>query len=112
MAATSAAPVYVAYETQIGTGAVGGVIPTFDAIGRQTGAIVATLLEGKPPAALELPRVLHGEPLVDWRQVRRWGIDEKLLPAGTSYGSNSLRSGSNPIRTSSERLPSSRFRQH
>ncbi len=83
MAAKSTAPVYVAYDTYVGTGAVGGVIPTFDAIGRQTGQIVAALLEGKSPATLQLPRVLEGEPLVDWRQVRRWGIDEKLLPAGT-----------------------------
>jgi PAS domain S-box-containing protein len=83
MAAKSTAPVYVAYDTYVGTGAVGGVIPTFDAIGRQTGQIVAALLEGKSPATLQLPRVLPGEPLVDWRQVQRWGISEKLLPAGT-----------------------------
>ena len=83
MTSRSAAPVYAAYETMLGTGAVGGVIPTFDAIGRQTGQIVAALLEGKSPATLQLPRVLPGEPLVDWRQVQRWGINEKLLPAGT-----------------------------
>jgi signal transduction histidine kinase len=83
VAAKSTAPVYVAYDTTVGTGAVGGVIPTFDAVGRQTGEIVAALLEGKSPATLKLPRVLHGSPLVDWRQVRRWGIDEGLLPPGT-----------------------------
>jgi PAS domain S-box-containing protein len=83
MAARSPAPVYAAYETMVGTGAVGGVIPTFDAIGRQTGQIVAALLDGKSPAMLQLPRVLQGDPLVDWRQVRRWDISEKLLPVGT-----------------------------
>jgi ABC-type uncharacterized transport system substrate-binding protein len=83
MAAKSPVPVYVAYETYVGTGAVGGVIPTFTAVGRQTGQIVAALLEGKSPAALQLPRVLKGEPLLDWRQLRRWSIAEKLLPAGT-----------------------------
>jgi len=71
MAIQSTAPIYVAYDTYVGTDAVGGVIPTFEAIGRQTGDIVAVLLEGKSPAALQLPRVLQGEPLVDWRQVRR-----------------------------------------
>jgi PAS domain-containing protein len=83
IAAASAAPVYVAYETQIDTGAVGGVIPTFDAVGRQTGAVVASLLEGKQPAELNLPRVAQGAPLVDWRHIRRWGIDERLLPPDT-----------------------------
>jgi transcriptional regulator with AAA-type ATPase domain/PAS domain-containing protein len=83
MAARSAAPMYAAYETMVGTGAVGGVIPTFEAIGRQTGEIVADLLDGKSPSALDLPRVMTGAPLVDWRQVQRWRIDEKLLPANT-----------------------------
>jgi formate hydrogenlyase transcriptional activator len=64
-------------------GAVGGVIPTFEAIGRQTGEIVSDLLDGKSPSALDLPRVMTGAPLVDWRQVQRWRIDEKLLPANT-----------------------------
>ncbi|MGB7947603.1 MAG: sigma 54-interacting transcriptional regulator, partial [Candidatus Binatia bacterium] len=57
-------------------------IPTFDAIGRQTGEIVARILDGKAPATLG-PHVLQGDPLIDWRQLSRWGIDEKLLPAGT-----------------------------
>ncbi|MGB7948623.1 MAG: histidine kinase, partial [Candidatus Binatia bacterium] len=67
MAAKSAVPVYAAYETMVGTGIVGGVIPTFDAIGRQTGEIVARILDGKAPATLG-PHVLQGDPLIDWRQ--------------------------------------------
>jgi len=84
LAAQSTVPVYAAYETMVGVGAVGGVIPTFEAIGRQTGDIVAKLLEGKRPSALDLPSVMTGAPLVDWRQVWRWNIDEKLLPVGTT----------------------------
>lgn len=83
MAGASAAPIYVPYETQMDSGAVGGVIPTWDAVGRETGAIVASLVAGKAPAALDLPKALPGAPLIDWRQVRRWGIDEDLLPAGS-----------------------------
>jgi len=83
IAARSAAPVYVAYETQVGTGAVGGVITTFEAAGRQTGEIVTALLNGKAPAEVKLPDALQAEPLIDWRQVRRWNINDALLPAGT-----------------------------
>ena len=81
MAARSTAPVYVAYETNVGTGAVGGVMPTFEAVGRQTGEIVAAILEGKQPAELKLPEIVQGGPVVDWQQIRRWRIDERLLPA-------------------------------
>lgn len=81
MAAASARPVYAAYETMVGGGAVGGVIPTFEAVGRQSGDIVATLLDGKRPLTLALPGVVPGAPLLDWRQLQRWQIDERLLPA-------------------------------
>ncbi|HSE87294.1 MAG TPA: sigma 54-interacting transcriptional regulator [Candidatus Binatia bacterium] len=83
LAAKSAAPIYAPYETMVEAGAVGGVIPTFEAIGRQTGDIVADLLDGKSLSLLDLPRVMTGAPLVDWRQVQRWRIDAKLLPANT-----------------------------
>jgi formate hydrogenlyase transcriptional activator len=83
LAAKSAVAIYAPYETMLEAGAVGGVIPTFEAIGRQTGDIVADLLDGKSLSALDLPRLMTGAPLVDWRQVQRWRIDAKLLPAET-----------------------------
>jgi len=83
MAASSAAPIYTSYETHIGDGAIGGVMPTFDAVGRQTGVIVAAVLDGKQLTELKLPRIVQGTALVDWRQLRRWGLDENLLPPGT-----------------------------
>jgi signal transduction histidine kinase len=83
MTARSAAPIYTPYETHLGTGAVGGVVTTFEALGRQTGAIVAAILDGKAPSELGILEPLHAEPIVDWRQVGRWGIEESLLPPGT-----------------------------
>ena len=80
MAAASTAPIYSPYNTFIGTGIVGGRMPTYESIGRQAGAIVTALLDGSAPGALRLPTVVHTDLHIDWRQVQRWGIDEAKLP--------------------------------
>ena len=83
MAAAAAAPLYGPLETFIGIGAVGGRMPSFEDIGRQAGGIVSELLAGAAPSALRLPEVVPTKLRVDWRQVRRWGIDERQIPADT-----------------------------
>jgi C4-dicarboxylate-specific signal transduction histidine kinase len=80
MAAASAAPIYSPFNTFIGTGVVGGRMPSFESMGRQAGAIVTALIAGAPPAALALPKVAATDLHVDWRQVKRWGIDEAKIP--------------------------------
>ena len=80
IAQASAAPVYGPLDTFIGTGVVGGRMPSFFAIGRQAGEIVDRLLEGALTPTIQLPKrtpvVLH----VDWRQVERFGIDPAAIP--------------------------------
>jgi signal transduction histidine kinase len=83
MAAASTAPVYGPVDTFIGTGIVGGRMQSLEDMGRQAARIVDKLLAGAPAPSLRsleaTPTALH----VDWRQVERWGIDEKLIPADT-----------------------------
>lgn len=81
LANASAAPVYGPLDTFIGTGVVGGRMPSFEAVGRQAGTIVVKLLAGVPPAAIERPAVAPTRLHVDWRQVKRFGIDEAAIPA-------------------------------
>ncbi len=81
MAAVSAVPVYGAFEPFIGTGVVAANTPDFKEIGRQGGAFAKALLAGATPASLELPATTPNHLLVDWRQVRRWNIDEAAIPA-------------------------------
>ncbi len=83
MAAASSAPVYGPYNTFIGMGIVGGAMPSFEAMGREAGSIVNRLLAGAAPASLRLPQVMPTTLNVDWRQVRRWGIDENAIPPDT-----------------------------
>lgn len=79
-AAAAAAPVYGPFDTFIGTGIVGGSMPSFAAMGRQAGEIANALLAGVAPAALRLPKIMPPTVNVDWRQVRRWGIDANAIP--------------------------------
>jgi signal transduction histidine kinase len=80
MTAASGAPVYGPYDTFIGTGIVGGRMPTFVDIGRQSGKIVNRLLEGTPPAALILPESVPTQVQIDWRQARKWNIRPDDIP--------------------------------
>ena len=80
MAANAAAPVYGPFDTFLGTGIVGGFMPSFAAAGRQAGQIANELLDGAAPAALRLPAIMPTTLNVDWRQVRRWDIDEHAIP--------------------------------
>jgi signal transduction histidine kinase len=80
MAGVSSAPLYGPLDTFIGIGAVGGRMPSFDDMGRQVGQILNALFAGTAPSSLRLPSSTPAPVRVDWRQVRRWGIDESLVP--------------------------------
>jgi C4-dicarboxylate-specific signal transduction histidine kinase len=64
----------------MGSGVVGGSVPSFAAMGRHAGHIANALLDGIAPASLPLPKIMPTELHLDWRQVRRWGIDENAIP--------------------------------
>ena len=80
MAGASGAPIYGPYDTFIGAGIVGGRMPTYESAGSQAGLIVAALLGGAARDSLVLPEALKIDTHVDWRQVRRWKIDEATVP--------------------------------
>jgi signal transduction histidine kinase len=81
MAASSTAPVYSASETFIGTGIVGGHVPSHRAMGRQAGHFVDEILRGASPTSLSVPGRPSTELHVDWRQAQRWGIRDGDIPA-------------------------------
>ncbi len=85
LARAASVPVYAPFNTFLGTGAVGGRMPTFTDVGRQAAEIVAAILGGAGPASLRLPDSPPTEAHLDWRQTRRWGIRERDVPAGTVW---------------------------
>jgi len=82
MAAASGAPIYSPFSTFIGTGIVGGRMPTYIEMGRQAAKAVNALLDGTAPAAVGLPTRIPAEVQIDWRQARRWGVDPNNIPSG------------------------------
>lgn len=81
VAAVAGAPTYSVYSSYIGSGAVGGYVQTFIGIGEKLAELAADTLSGNPPP----PGVVepHAGPVVDWRQMQRWGMSRNLLPEGT-----------------------------
>ena len=85
IAGAATAPVYAPYDSFLGTGVVGGRMPTFRGMGREAAGIVTKLLAGARPSSLRLPELTATELHLDWRQARRWGIAEREVPAGTVW---------------------------
>jgi C4-dicarboxylate-specific signal transduction histidine kinase/ABC-type uncharacterized transport system substrate-binding protein len=82
IAQAAAVPVYGAFDTLVGSGVVGGYVTRYEDQAKEAGAIVIRLLNGASPA--EIPRASVARlPMVDWRQLRRWRINERSLPADT-----------------------------
>jgi signal transduction histidine kinase len=79
----SAAPVYGPYETYLGRGVVGGHTDSLERIGNEIADLALDLLAGASPSSLA-PRATSGNgERVDWRALKRWGISESRLPAGS-----------------------------
>jgi PAS domain S-box-containing protein len=76
-------PVYNQTATHVGLGIVGGVVFDPEILGLETAQIALRLLQGERPQDLPLQESKSTVPMVDWRQLRRWGLDDKRLPAGT-----------------------------
>jgi signal transduction histidine kinase len=80
LAEASAAPVWSVYETQIGSGVAGGAVENLDETGRNIGAILRMAAAGDP---LPKPVTMVAGPTVDWRAMKRHGLDFDRLPEGT-----------------------------
>ncbi len=79
IAAAANAPIYGPYETYIDSGVVGGNTVTFDTLGETVGDLVLDSIAGKSVGDIQAPQTF----IVDARQLGRWGLTEKNLPAGT-----------------------------
>lgn len=74
-------PVYGTSDFYVGSGIVGGVMRGTRETGSRLGEMALRVLTGTSPRDIptETVRVL---PILDWRQLRRWGISEADVPAG------------------------------
>ena len=76
-------PVYNQTSTNVGLGVVGGVVFDPEILGLETAQITLRLLHGERLQDLPIEESKSTVPMVDWRQLQRWGLDERRLPVGT-----------------------------
>jgi len=81
VAAVSRAPVFGVFETYLDHGIVAGSIASYAEQGRRAGELVVKVLNGEDPSVIGVQTPMTSHCIADWRQLRRWGIAESLLPA-------------------------------
>jgi signal transduction histidine kinase len=77
------APVYASLDQYIGLGVVGGHVYSVDTHGRQAAQIGVRILRGEAPSAIPIAALGAYSSVFDWRQLQRWRLDERRLPAGS-----------------------------
>ena len=78
------APVFCLWDTIMGSGPIGGSLLSFEAEGAYAGNKALEILNGKillTKAVTTLPSAKTF--MFDWRQLRRWGVNESILPKGS-----------------------------
>jgi signal transduction histidine kinase len=75
------APVYVALDQYVGTGAVGGNVYSVAEHGGQAAELGLQILRGARPVNLPIRELGAQIDLFDARQLSRWGLDETRLPS-------------------------------
>ena len=78
------APFFSCYESELGSGTVGGRLCVDRTLGIAAGAVAVRILQGEPPTSCSQPPMGLMAPVYDWRELQRWGISESLLPPGST----------------------------
>src|SRR5262252_1030054 len=82
LASASGAPSYAGFSTHLGNGIVGGSVIDIAAQGRGAAVLALRILGGEHAADIPAGPVPNIT-MVDWRQLRRFGIGERELPPGS-----------------------------
>ena len=82
LSAASSAPIFTLFATTMGTGTVGGVMTDVGETGRAVAAIVIRILGGERVETIPAQESGAARPMVDARQLARWGTPLARVPAG------------------------------
>ena len=77
------APVFGYYTSEFGLGSIGGRLFQDSEVGAQAGRTAVRILRGEKPEQIPVQIMEATSPTYDWRELRRWGISEASLPAGS-----------------------------
>lgn len=79
----SGVPVFSSFDTFMGYGTVGGYQISFELFGKLTAEIAHRILEGEAPSNIPINKHTDWQYIFDWRELKRWNIDESDLPEGS-----------------------------
>jgi len=74
-------PVFTPLDLALGRGVVGGSIVEFEDVGRDAGRMATRIMRGQPAPTMPVPSFATAVPRFDGRQLARWQLDERRLPA-------------------------------
>jgi PAS domain S-box-containing protein len=77
------APVFGFYTSELGLGSIGGRLFQDTEVGAQAALTAVRILRGERPEHIPVQIMEATLPTYDWRELRRWGISEARLPAGS-----------------------------
>jgi PAS domain S-box-containing protein len=77
------APVFGLLSVELGLGSIGGRLIDIEVLSRTAADVALRILGGTSPALIKTPVQQPGPPVFDWRELRRWGVREDRLPAGS-----------------------------
>ncbi|HWP17146.1 MAG TPA: ATP-binding protein, partial [Xanthobacteraceae bacterium] len=76
-------PIFTYIDTDFGRGIVGGRMLSAQDIAQQSAAVGVRLLHGESPASIKIAALGLSAPKYDWRELKRWRINEASLPSGS-----------------------------
>ena len=79
------APVFCVWDTLMGSGPIGGSLLSFQNEGTYAAKAALDMLDGKIVLTKPVTTLASGKTFMfDWRQLRRWGVNESMLPGAAS----------------------------
>jgi len=76
-------PIIITSDTFVGRSGVGGFLLLPEMIGREAGEVAMRILDGEAPSSIVPFGGDNVKPIFDWRELRRWNVDEANLPPGS-----------------------------
>jgi PAS domain S-box-containing protein len=83
ISSVSKLPIYTHYNEILGLGVVGGKLVNGYSHGRKAAQMASDILRGKPVSSLPVYKESINTLMFDYKQLTRFGIDEKDLPEGS-----------------------------
>lgn len=83
IAKASSVPTYSVVDRFIESGSFGGFVFSLEADAKEVAKVAVRVLAGEKPADIPIRVADTNRYMFDWRQLQRWKIDERRLPAGS-----------------------------